>query len=98
MVDKGLKIREDKLEICSLPRITSVDIATTIKDVLTRLGKPICDCPGIGHHGASNMNSEIIFVPALIRNDAHKAVYIHYNGDCPILVITHSCSIATVIR
>ena len=70
-VDKDLNIRE---EVCSLPRITGHHIATTIKDVLSRLGILIGDCRG---QGATNMSSDNVGVQALIRKDAPKAVYMH---------------------
>ncbi len=95
-VDKYLNIMEELLEICSLPRITGVHIATTIKDVLTGLGIQISDCRGQGYDGASNRSIENVGVQALIRKDAPKAVYTHCSGHCLNMVIAHSCSLPIV--
>jgi hypothetical protein len=95
-LDRGHNIREELLEVCSLPRITGNHIASTIKDVLSRLGINISDCRGQGYDGASNMSSENVGVQALIRRDAPKAVYTHCSGHCLNLVIAHSCALPVV--
>ena len=74
-------IREDLLEICSLPRVTGLHmhqicLANRIKDLLGRLGLDISDCRGQGYDGASNMSADRSGVQTLIRQDASKAVYI----------------------
>ncbi|KAL7844825.1 hypothetical protein SRHO_G00233640 [Serrasalmus rhombeus] len=69
-VDKDLNIREELLEICTLPRITGHHIASAIKDVLSHLSIEIADCRGQGYDGASNMSSE-----NLVRNMIDKMKY-----------------------
>ena len=95
-VDKDDNIREELLEICTLPRITGQHIATKIKEVLTNLGIMLADCRGQGYDGASNMSSNNVGVQALIRKDAPKASYMHCNGHCLNLVIAHSCALPVV--
>ncbi|XP_063750079.1 52 kDa repressor of the inhibitor of the protein kinase-like [Eleginops maclovinus] len=95
-VDKDLNIREELLEICTLPRITGRHIASAIKDVLSHLSIEIADCRGQGYDGASNMSSENVGVQALIKKDAPKAVYMHCNGHCLNLVIARSCALPVV--
>lgn len=95
-VDKYLNIREELLEICTLPRITGRHISTAIKDVLSHLSIEIADCRGQGYDGASNMSSENVGVQALIKKDAPKAVYMHCNGHCLNLVIARSCALPVV--
>ena len=43
-VDKDLNIREELLEVVSLPRIIGQHIANKLKDVLCQLGLNISDC------------------------------------------------------
>ena len=95
-VDRNLDIREELLEVCSLPRITGLHIANKIKDVLSQLGLDISDCRGQGYDGASNMSSNRVGVQALIKQDAPKAVYMHCNGHCLNLVIAHACALPIV--
>ncbi|KAG9282540.1 52 kDa repressor of the inhibitor of the protein kinase-like [Astyanax mexicanus] len=95
-VDKDLNIREELLEICTLPRITGRHIASAIKDVLSHLSIEIADCRGQGYDGASNMSSENVGVQALIKKDAPKALYMHCNGHCLNLVIARSCALPVV--
>ncbi len=95
-VDKDLNIREELLEICTLPRITGRHIATVIKDVLSHLSIEIADCRGQGYDGASNMSSENVRVQALIKKDALMAAYMHCNGHCLNLVIARSCALPVV--
>ena len=95
-VDKDLNIREELLEVVSLPRITGLHIANKIKDVLSELGLNIRDCRGQGYDGASNMRSDKVGVQALIRQDAPKAVYMHCSGHCLNLAIASSCSLPVV--
>jgi len=95
-VDSELNIREELLQICTLPRITGHHIATAIKQVLLSLGIAIEGCRGQGYDGAANMSSETVGVQALIRQDAPKAVYTHCSGHCLNLVIAHSCSLPIV--
>ena len=82
-VDKDLNIREELLELVSLPRFTGLHIANKFKPVLSQLGLNISDCRGQGYDGASNMRSDRVGVQALIRKDAHKAVYMHCSGHLP---------------
>ncbi|KAL7841276.1 hypothetical protein SRHO_G00249670 [Serrasalmus rhombeus] len=95
-VDKDLNIREELLEICTLPWITGHHIASAIKDVLSHLSIEIADCRGQGYDGTSNMSSENVGVQALIKKDAPKAVYMHCNGHCLNLVIARSCALPVV--
>ena len=95
-VDKDLNIREELLEVCTLPRITGRHIAAAIKEVLKAVGIPLEECRGQGYDGASNMSSEAVGVQALIRQDAPKAVYTHCSGHCLNLVIAHSCRLPVV--
>ena len=95
-VDSELNIREELLQICTLPRITGHHIATAIKQVLLSLGIAIEGCRGQGYDGSANMSSETVGVQALIRQDAPKAVYTHCSGHCLNLVIAHSCSLPIV--
>ncbi|CAM4641816.1 unnamed protein product [Leuciscus chuanchicus] len=55
-VDKDINIREELLEICSLPRITGSHIATAIKDVLSHLNIEI-----VVRNMIDKMKSTIIF-------------------------------------
>lgn len=91
-VDKDLNIREELLEICSLPRITGSHIATAIKDVLSHLNIEIGDCRGQGYDGASNMSSENVGVQALIKKDTPKAVYMHCNVSLHAPVLFQLCA------
>ena len=95
-VDKDLNIREELLELVSLPRFTGLHIANKFKPVLSQLGLNISDCRGQGYDGASNMRSDRVGVQALIRKDAHKAVYMHCSGHCLNLVIASSCALPVV--
>ena len=74
-VDKDLTIKEELLDIVSLPRITCVHIANKIRDVISKLGLEISNCRGQGYDRASNMRSERVGVQALIRQD-HQRLYI----------------------
>ena len=93
-VDKDLSIREELLEVVSLPQITDLHTAKKLKDVLSQLGLNITDCQGQGYDEASNMRSDRVGVQALIRKGAPKAVYVHCSGHCHCLnlVIASSCS------
>ena len=95
-VDKNLNIREELLEVVSLPRITGLHIANKLKKVLSKLGLNICDCRGQGYDGASNMSSDRVGVQGLIRHEAPKAVYMHCSGHCLNLVIASSCALPVV--
>ena len=95
-VDQDLNIREELLQVVSLPRITGLHIANKLKHVLSQLGLNISDCRGQGYDGASNMRSDKVGVQALIRKYAPKAVYMHCSGHCLNLVIARSCALPVV--
>lgn len=95
-VDKDMNIREELLDIVSLPRITGVHIANKTKEVLSKLEIELSNCRGQGYDGASNMRSERVGVQALIRQDAPKAVYMHCSGQCLNLAIAGSCAIPII--
>lgn len=95
-VDKDLTIKEELLDIVSLPRITCVHIANKIRDVISKLGLEISNCRGQGYDRASNMRSERVGVQALIRQDAPKAVYMQCSGHCLNLVIAGSCALPVI--
>ena len=58
LVDKELNVREELLEVVSLPQITGLHIANKLKHLLTQLGLDISDCQGRGYDGAIKMRSE----------------------------------------
>ena len=95
-VDKDLNVREELLEICSLPRITGLHIANKLRDVPSQLGLDIRDCQGQAYDEASNMSSDRVGVQALIRQDSPKAVYMHCNDHSLNLVIAHPCALPMV--
>ena len=95
-VDKDLNIRDELLEVVSLPRIEGQHVANKLKDVLCQLGLNISDCWDQGYNGASNMRSDRVGVQALIRKDAPKAMYMHCSGHCLNLVIATSCVLPVV--
>ncbi|CAM4507443.1 unnamed protein product [Leuciscus chuanchicus] len=76
-VDKDINIREELLEICSLPRITGSHIATAIKDVLSHLNIEI-----VVRNMIDKMKSTIIFftyspkreqlLMEVVHKDAHS--------------------------
>lgn len=73
-VDMDLNIREELLEVVSLPQITGLHIANKLKGVLSDLGLNNTDCRDQSYDGIRNMRSDRVGVQALIRQDAPKAM------------------------
>ena len=95
-VDVHKNIREEFIQLSTLSRVTGEAIASRICSDLTNLGLALNNIRGQGYDGASSMSSSRVGVQARIREHSPLAFYTHCSGHCLNLVISHSCSTATV--
>ena len=84
------------IQFSTLSRVTGEAIASRICSDLTNLGLALNNIRGQGYDGASSMSSSRVGVQARIREHSPLAFYTHCSGHCLNLVISHSCSTATV--
>jgi len=95
-LDNEKYAREEFLGFLNLPRITGETTARFILTFLREVGLDVMNDRGQGYDGAANMSSDLVGVHKRIKDESHKAVYVHCSRHCLKLVIAHSCAVPSV--